>query len=765
MIGKKLKDRYDILEMIGSGGMATVYLAYCNYLKRNVAIKVLTNVSHDDEEDPLSFEAKAIARVSHTNIVQVYDMFEEDGKTFIVMEYIKGETLKDHIHRSAPLEEREIVNLATKLASGLNAAHTSGVIHRDIKPENIILDPNGEPKITDFGIAHVSNEGTIVRSDQIFGSLRYASPEQLKGNIVDERSDIYSLGVVLYEMATGKMPFPDESPVTAAFRKLKEPLPAVSVLNPRISPDLEKIILKATNIEPAQRYHSMLEFFMALQKLTETPTTVSLQQPTTYTSQNNYKHRGVVNSKTERHVAPVQDNSRSLMPLWMGLLLGAIVSAIILVMNLGSAAANPASITIPDVTDSITYEQAKEQLNELGLYAEVESAIYHDTIAKGYVISQKEAPGTMARHKDIIHLTVSRGQEPSGMPDFINLTKQQAIERAAGLPITLEFEEVFDPEVRKGLVLEQSAIKDSRIEPGMTVLLTISKGSENVMVKVPVLTGETEEEADRILREANLRMETSQRNSDTVPEGQVISQRPSAGTEVKEDSIVDVVISLGPKIKRTKVPDVTGILHADAIAALRNVKLQNSFTEEYSDTVAEGLVISQSPVQDTEVDEDTVVNLVISLGPETVSVPSVTNLIQSEASTILSNAGLKMTYTESFSDTVAMGYVISQSPGVGASVGKGSTVSVVISKGPEDAEEIVYKELKIVVPYSDIPTDTFTVSMAYELDGERTESKVIEATKDPNGTEYTTIVSMPVGSTWYLYINDRKSPLQQGTIQ
>lgn len=765
MIGKKLKDRYDILEMIGSGGMATVYLAYCNYLKRNVAIKVLTNVSHDDEEDPLSFEAKAIARVSHTNIVQVYDMFEEDGKTFIVMEYIKGETLKDHIHRSAPLEEREIVNLATKLASGLNAAHTSGVIHRDIKPENIILDPNGEPKITDFGIAHVSNEGTIVRSDQIFGSLRYASPEQLKGNIVDERSDIYSLGVVLYEMATGKMPFPDESPVTAAFRKLKEPLPAVSVLNPRISPDLEKIILKATNIEPAQRYHSMLEFFMALQKLTETPTTVSLQQPTTYTSQNNYKHRGVVNSKTERHVAPVQDNSRSLMPLWMGLLLGAIVSAIILVMNLGSAAANPASITIPDVTDSITYEQAKEQLNELGLYAEVESAIYHDTIAKGYVISQKEAPGTMARHKDIIHLTVSRGQEPSGMPDFINLTKQQAIERAAGLPITLEFEEVFDQEVRKGLVLEQSAIKDSRIEPGMTVLLTISKGSENVMVKVPVLTGETEEEADRILREANLRMETSQRNSDTVPEGQVISQRPSAGTEVKEDSIVDVVISLGPKIKRTKVPDVTGILHADAIAALRNVKLQNSFTEEYSDTVAEGLVISQSPGHDTEVDEDTVVNLVISLGPETVSVPSVTNLIQSEASTILSNAGLKMTYTESFSDTVAMGYVISQSPGVGASVGKGSTVSVVISKGPEDAEEIVYKELKIVVPYSDIPTDTFTVSMAYELDGERTESKVIEATKDPNGTEYTTIVSMPVGSTWYLYINDRKSPLQQGTIQ
>ncbi|HHT21239.1 MAG TPA: PASTA domain-containing protein, partial [Tissierellia bacterium] len=418
-----------------------------------------------------------------------------------------------------------------------------------------------------------------------------------------------------------------------------------------------------------------------------------------------------------------------------------------------------------DLSDGITYEQAKERLNALGLYAEVESAIYHDTIAKGYVISQKEAPGTMARHKDIIHLTVSRGQEPSGMPDFINLTKLQAIERAAGLPITLEFEEVFDPEVRKGLVLEQSAIKDSRIEPGMTVLLTISKGSENVMVKVPVLTGETEEEADRILREANLRMETSQRNSDTVPEGQVISQRPSAGTEVKEDSIVDVVISLGPKIKRTKVPDVTGILHADAIAALRNVKLQNSFTEEYSDTVAEGLVISQSPVQDTEVDEDTVVNLVISLGPETVSVPSVTNLIQSEASTILSNAGLKMTYTESFSDTVAMGYVISQSPGVGASVAKGSTVSVVISKGPEDAEEIVYKELKIVVPYSDIPTDTFTVSMAYELDGERTESKVIEATKDPNGTEYTTIVSMPAGSTWYLYINNSQAPLQQGRIQ
>ncbi|HHT21207.1 MAG TPA: PASTA domain-containing protein, partial [Tissierellia bacterium] len=761
MIGKKLKDRYDVLEMIGSGGMATVYLAYCNYLKRNVAIKVLTNVSQDEEEDPLSFEAKAIARVSHTNIVSVYDMFEEDGKTFIVMEYVKGDTLKDHIHRSAPLDEREIITLSTKLASALNAAHTSGVIHRDIKPENIILDPNGEPKLTDFGIAHVSNEGTIVRSDQIFGSLRYASPEQLKGNIVDERSDIYSLGVVLYEMATGKMPFPDESPVTAAFRKLKEPLPAVSVLNPRISPELEKIILKATNIEPSQRYHSMLEFFMALQKLNETAAVMPAQQPAPYISSNNYKNRTVVNSKTERHIGPPPTESRSLMPLWMGLLLGVIVSGIILVMSLGTAAANPADISVPDLSDGITYEQAKERLNALGLYAEVEQALYHDTLAKGYVISQREAPGSLARHKDIIHLSVSRGQEPTGMPDFIHLTKQQAIERAAGLPITLRFEEVFDSDVLKGLVFEQSIPKDSRIEPGSTLILKMSKGSEDRKVKVPDLSGLSEDEADQYLREAKLRMETTERYSDTVEEGHVISHRPSADTEVNEDSIVDVVISRGRQIKQTTVPDVTNIPHADAIAALRNVKLQNSFTEEYSNDVAEGLVISQSPGEGTEVEEDTVVNLVISLGPETVTVPSVTGLIQSEASTILTNAGLRMSFSETYSDTVAKGYVISQSPGQGASAPRGSTVSVVISQGAEGAEEIVYKELKIVVPYSDIPTDSFTVSLAYELGGVRTDSRVIEATKDPSLTEYTTIVSMPAGSTWYLYINNSQAPLQQ----
>lgn len=766
MIGQKLKDRYDVLELIGSGGMATVYLAYCNYLKRNVAIKLLTNVAHEDEEDPLSFEAKAIARVSHTNIVSVYDMFEDQGKTFIVMEYVKGNTLKDYIHASAPLDEREIVALSTKLASALNAAHTSGVIHRDIKPENIILDPNGEPKITDFGIAHVSNEGTIVRSDQIFGSLRYASPEQLKGNIVDERSDIYSLGIVMYEMATGKMPFPDESPVTAAFRKLKEPLPGVSVLNPRISRELEQIILKATAIEPAQRYHSMLEMYLALQKMNE-GTGPAPVYPAAPPAKPTYKSSPVViNSKKDRYVTPADEPSGSLMPLWMGLLLGAIVSAIILVMTLGSSSANPANITVPDVTQVMTYQQAKDSLNELGLYAEIEATEYHQTLAKGYVISQKEAPGSLAKHKDIIHLTVSRGPQPGGVPDFTNLTKQQAIERAAEFDINLEFEEEFHPDVRKDLIIEQSVLKDSPVEPGMTIILTVSKGPEDKKVEVPKLTGETRAKALSLLKELKLRPETSERFSDTVPEGEVISQSPSAGTEVRQDSVVDLVISKGPETKLTTVPDVVNLTHAEANNALRNRKLQMDFSESFSDTVADGRVISQDPVPESRVAENTVVSLVISKGKEQVSVtvPNVVGHTQERALQLLSEAKLEMAFTLAYSDTVEEGRVISQNPTAGNTANAGSTVNVVISRGPEK-DAVEYRSLMVKVPYSDIPTDPFTIRIVYELDGDRVESSPVNGSKEAGKTEFESVTSIPLGATWYLYVNDASSPLQQGIIK
>lgn len=763
MIGKKLKDRYDVLETIGSGGMATVYLAYCNYLKRNVAIKVLTNVNHDDGEDPLTFEAKAIARVSHTNIVSVYDMFEDEGKTFIVMEYVKGHTLKDYIHTSAPLDEREIIGLAIKLASALNAAHTSGVIHRDIKPENIILDPNGEPKITDFGIAHVSNEGTIVRSDQIFGSLRYASPEQLKGNVVDERSDIYSLGIVLYEMATGRMPFPDESPVTAAFRKLKEPLPAVSVLNPKISRELEQVILKATAIEPAQRYFSMLEFYLALQKLTENQT-APVVYPTAPVKQPYKTNPVVVNSKTERHVAVEEEPSRSLMPLWMGLLLGVIVSAIILVMSLGSSGAGSATIKVPDVSLTKTYEQAMEELNKLGLYAEVESAVFHDTIAKGYVISQKEQPGSLAKPKDIIHLTVSRGQDLGGMPDFVNLTKQDAIERAAKANIHLKFEEAFDDEVRKDVIISQSIVKDTKYDPGTTVTLTVSKGPETKKVDVPKVTGETKRRALELIEEAELRAEATERFSDTVAEGLVISQSPSAGTEVKTDSIVDIIISKGPETKKTQVPNVVGVTFAQANTALRNLKLQMDFTEVFSDTVAADVVISQDIEGGTEVDENTTVNLVVSKGKELILVPSVIGQTQEAATTTLTNAGLVVTTSQAFSDTVAKGLVIEQSPTAGLQIVRGSTANLVISQGKQTAV-VEMKSLLIKVPYSDIPTDTFTVRIVYILDGTSVESNPVESTKTSDRTNFETITSVPVGATWYLYINDATSPLQSGIIK
>lgn len=635
MIGKQLKDRYDIIEEIGTGGMATVYLAYCNYLKRNVAIKVLHSSQLKDQDDILISEAKAIARVSHANIVQVYDIFDEGGKTFIVMEYIKGITLKDKISRVAPLPEDEIITVGSKLASALSNAHSNGVIHRDIKPENIIIDTNGEPKLTDFGIAHVSNEFTIVRSDQIFGSLRYSSPEQLKGNIVDERSDIYSLGVVLYEMATGTMPFPDESPVTAAFRKLKEPLPAVTALNPRISKELERIILTATAIDPAARFHSMLEFYSSLQKIKELPVIVPRY----------VKKNDTASTTTNGN----QYDDRSHRPLWFGMLFGLLATAILLVMALGNQASKVADVRIPDVTGQV-YQSAMKTLNAKGLYAEIVKLENSSTIPSGTVITQAEKAETLIKHGETVHLTVSKGVGQIPVPDFIYLNEEEARKLAGNFELKLVITRENHESAMVDKVFEQSILRGEMVDPGTEITVKISDG---------------------------------------------------------------------PSDQMTIVPDVEGFSLAQATTILSNSKLYPEVTEQFSDVVEQGKVIRQTPQAGETILEDAKVNLILSKGRQN---PPTTEPVK-------------------------------------------PPVTPPPTTDPETSEPVLMIQMKLSIPYTDIIGETFSVRVTYAMDGQVTEAYSDTDKKHPDLTAYETLVALPKGSSWAVYINNNTRPTQTGTVQ
>lgn len=551
MIGKIYKDRYEIIEEIGNGGMATVYLAYCRLLKRNVAIKVLHNEVEESEEDLLNREAKAIARVSHGNIVQIYDIFEEGNKTFIVMEYVKGRTLKDVIkERQAPAEEADIITLGKKLSGALFHAHSNGVIHQDIKPDNIIIDKDNEPKITDFGIAHVTTETEGVKRDQIFASLRYASPEQLKGQDIDVRSDIFSLGMLLYEMASGTIPFPDDSPASAAYKKIKEPIGSVRNINPKISKSLDQVIQKSLCIDPDDRYDDMMEFQQALRSVpvrmddsTEPIVAVSQRKP--------------VYGKRVQQVKEEKTRGVSWPMIMYGAITALIISAIVLVAVISNML-EPNMVRVPNIT-GMQYEEAKEELNKVGLYAVISAIEFHETIEHGIVISQMEDHGRQLREGSEIHFVVSKGSGTVEVPNLVGMTNAEAQELLSPYNITLRVTEQFSEDVPEGQIIRQFPDPGERIALGSEMAITVSMGRDVEMVKVPSVVGEPFDVATRTLNAAGIIINDITREySDEVERDRVIEQSLEVDSEVEKDTPIDLVISRGPEpVATPEVPETT----------------------------------------------------------------------------------------------------------------------------------------------------------------------------------------------------------------
>jgi serine/threonine-protein kinase len=560
--GKLLNQRYEILELVGGGGMSLIYRAMDIERHRTVAIKVLREQYSEDPVFIARFnrEGQSVSGLDHPNIVKIYGVGKDEGVHYLIMEMIEGRDLKQVLQEKGFFTPRELYPIAAQICDAIAYAHHKKIIHRDIKPHNIIVRPDGQIKVTDFGIARAASEATMTHTGSIMGSVHYLSPEQAKGEIADERSDIYSLGVLLYEMATGRLPHEGESPISVAVQKIqKDPVPPRTA-NPELNEAMELVILRAMNRDPRKRYPSALElkddlreacfnnrvmFEPAPDVMQDTLQGDDLARLSEFAGSSaaiqegdRYRTGGGLGGKTPKR------------PWWHLLLffLGLTAAGLIIGLGVSSILYEPEDVIVPDVT-RMPYQEALDTLAAANLQG---------------ILSEEKALHTSVA-KDAIAF-----QEPAG-----------------NVPV----------------------------KAGSTILLTISAGPEQVIV--PELRGLSAQAAEVELANKKLKLgNTTEVNDNEVPKGGVIRQDPAAGSSVDLESVVSIIISKGPVIQYVKVQSFVGMPLGEAQAAAAALGITiGSIEKEMSWTYAEGMVVRQDPVGDAEVEAGTPVNLVVSSGP------------------------------------------------------------------------------------------------------------------------------------------------------
>ena len=583
LVGKTLSSRYEILEKIGEGGMAVVYKARCHLLNRNVAIKVLKDEYAKDETFVKRFrtEAQSAAALTHPNIVSVYDVGEENGINYIVMELLETKTLKDYIEEHGALSSELTLKIAAQIASALEAAHKAHIIHRDIKPHNIVLNKNLVAKVTDFGIAKITNapSATITSFGSTMGSVHYFSPEHAKGGYTDEKSDIYSLGVVMYEMATGKLPFDGDSPVSVALKHIQEePKPPIEV-NPSVTPALNSIILKAMAKSTVVRYQSATELLRDISMALLKPNSLIVAKPSSVEagatqviptiSENEYKlndnivpnlriksSRGNMTQNStqkeldddKKKLTPEQKKKRKI------IIISVCVVVAIIVVSLGvflgikiknkldaDKEANR-EIEVPDLKGKV-FEEVVEEYKAQGIEILQDSAEYSNDVEEGKIISQNPENGTKTKDKKI-YVVVSRGQKMVDVTDVEGKDSTVAkyeLEETAGFKV--EIEEQINEKIAAGIVISQEPKGGTQAPSGSTIKLIVSKGDGKATVLMPNVVGKTEEEAKQILTEKKLTVNVKTGEDKNKTNGVVIAQNYPENQELKEGSLVEITIN------------------------------------------------------------------------------------------------------------------------------------------------------------------------------------------------------------------------------
>jgi len=597
-LGTMLSGRYEVLKRVGSGGMADVYMAKDHKLNRNVAVKVLKSEYVEDEKFLKKFEteAQAVARLSHPNIVNIYDVGMEDGINYIVMELAEGITLKEYIRKKGYLSPKETVEISTQIASAISHAHKNHIIHRDIKPQNILVSDTGIIKVTDFGIAKATSSNTVTSTATAMGSVHYISPEQAKGRFCDEKSDIYSLGITMYEMVTGHVPFDHENGVTIALMHLQNEITPPSQIRDGIPDSLEKIILKCTMKKPEERYQTADDLIADLRLVFEDTSGGYVgvvpaidDSPTIMIDQNELTQRINTPKKDQKiqQEEPLKDEEQNAYLdeddeeesgmnskiEKLVIVLAAVVGAIILI-----------SIIVFVVKSSGVFKSGKSTTTtSIGT-----TAGSNDTESKKYTVD-----------------------------NYIGMSLSAAREKIDG-KFKIKVEEEYSADYAKGLVIRQDPESDTELEGGKTLTLVVSKGTRTEdKVSVPEVVGKMESSAKSELEAAGLKVSVKTKYSTDVAKGKVISQSPESGNQVTKNSTVVITVSQGEKPETmVRVPNLRYFTESKARSELKNSNLVlGSVLTEYSDSVEKGLVIRQTVSSGSKVKEGTAVGIYVSLGP------------------------------------------------------------------------------------------------------------------------------------------------------
>ncbi|HYP48400.1 MAG TPA: Stk1 family PASTA domain-containing Ser/Thr kinase [Thermoleophilaceae bacterium] len=590
--------RYRVVRRIGSGGMADVYLAEDAHLGREVALKMLHRRFAQDQEFIERFrrEATSAAGLQHPHVVGVYDRGEHEGTYYIAMEFLPGRTLKQVVVDEAPLPQEQVIDLGVQILTAAGFAHRNGVIHRDFKPQNVIVDEAWHAKVTDFGIAR-AGASEMTETGSIMGTAQYLSPEQAQGHAVTGASDLYSIGVMLYELLAGRLPFGGDSAVAVALKHLSEPPVPISQLRPDVHPLLESVVMAALAKNPQERWQSAEEFAAALEAAR-----VQIES-----GENGGEHAAVVplpmvaaapelgGETAATQMAPLPEVVAVAEPeerrprRWPWFATGLLALLLIgLLALLASGALESDKVEVPKVT-GMQIGEARAELQQLGF--EVREIPRRSELELDQVIDQDRNPGEEAEKGSLVTLGVSTGPGNALVPSVKGLPQAQAAEqlRDAGLKVTLDAES--SDKVRKGLAIRTVPREGTEVTRGTRVRMFVSSGPERV--GVPGVVGLTQESAEARLRDEGLRPSVREARSDE-PEGEVISQAPAAGARVDRGASVTIVVSSGKE--EVEVPNVTGISAGDAANQLSAEGLKAVRRERsVSDPEQDGQVIEQRP--------------------------------------------------------------------------------------------------------------------------------------------------------------------------
>ncbi len=547
---KLLAGRYELIEKIGDGGMAIVYKARCRLLNRYVAIKILKPEYTKDVKviDNFRRESQAAASLSHPNIVNIYDVGREGNIHYIVMELIEGMTLADMIDEEAPMPYKKVINITRQIAAGLSFAHKNNIIHRDIKPHNILMTRDGVAKIADFGIAKAISESTIMKKttgdDMVMGSVHYFSPEQARGGYVDAKSDIYSLGIVMYEMLTGRVPFDADSPVAVALMHINDPMTPPSYFVSGIPPRLENIILKATDKVQVNRFATVDELIRELDNIEMVSRVVGEAAIAPEKREERHEKQSEQHRQKLQEQQPHKSGNKKL-PIIIGAAVAAVALIIVGILVFGGGDKN--EVKVPDLTN-MTYEEAEAELTELGLEIEMGNEVFSDEYDEGKIVSQSPKADMKVKKGKVIRVNISKGSGVETVPSVIGQTTEQARATLEAKGFTLGSVTEEESDSAEGTVIRQSPDAGTEAESSQAVSIVIAKERTVKEITMPGLLGKSLDAAKAEIEAAGLKVgNVTYGYSDDYPSGQVIEQQYSSGTALTEGTSVGITVSKGPE--------------------------------------------------------------------------------------------------------------------------------------------------------------------------------------------------------------------------